>query len=33
VKLPELPRMADFARFGEAVGRGVGWLAGTFIAA
>jgi len=33
VKLPELPRMADFARFGEAVGRGLGWPAGTFISA
>jgi hypothetical protein len=25
--------MADFARFGEAVGRGLGWHAGTFIKA
>jgi len=33
VKLSELPRMADFARFGEAAGRGLGWPAGTFIAA
>jgi hypothetical protein len=33
VKLDELPRMADFARFGEAIGRGLGWQAGTFIKA
>jgi len=33
VKLPDLPRMADLARFGEAVGHGLGWRAGTFIAA
>jgi hypothetical protein len=33
VKLLELPRMADFARFGEAVGRGLGWPPGTFISA
>ena len=33
VRLTELPRMADFARFGEAVGRGLGWPAGTFISA
>ena len=25
VQLASLPRMADFARFGEAVGRGLGW--------
>ena len=30
VRLPELPRMADFARFGEAVGRGLGWPDGSF---
>jgi energy-coupling factor transporter ATP-binding protein EcfA2 len=33
VKLLELPRMADFARFGEAVGRGLGWPAKTFVSA
>jgi hypothetical protein len=33
VKLLALPRMADFARFGEAVGRGLGWKPGTFISA
>jgi len=33
VRLAELPRMADFARFGEAVGRGLGWPAGTFLSA
>ncbi len=33
VKLAELPRMADFARFGEAVGRGLGWPAETFLSA
>ncbi len=33
VKLAALPRMADFARFGEAVGRALGWPAGTFISA
>jgi hypothetical protein len=33
VHLTELPRMADFARFGEAVGRGLGWPAGTFLSA
>ena len=33
VKLTELPRMADFARFGEAVTRGLGSPAGTFITA
>jgi hypothetical protein len=31
VRLAELPRMADFARFGEALGRGLGWPAGTFL--
>jgi hypothetical protein len=31
VHLAELPRMADFARFGEAVGRGLGWPAETFL--
>ena len=33
VQLAELPRMADFARWGEAVGRGLGWPAGTFTSA
>jgi hypothetical protein len=33
VRLAELPRMADFARFGEAVGRGLGWPAETFLSA
>ena len=27
----KLPRMADFARFGEAVGQGLGWPAETFL--
>jgi hypothetical protein len=31
VQLAEAPRMADFARLGEAVGRGLGWPAGTFL--
>jgi hypothetical protein len=30
VKLSRLPRMADFAKWGEAVGRGLGWAPGTF---
>ena len=33
VQLAKLPRMADFARFGEAVGRGLGWPTETFLAA
>jgi hypothetical protein len=33
VRPAELPRMADFARFGEAVGRGLGWPPETFLAA
>jgi hypothetical protein len=33
VRLAELPRMADFARFGEAIGRAMGWPAGTFLSA
>ena len=33
VRLPELPRMADYACFGEAVGRGLGWPDGTFLSA
>jgi hypothetical protein len=32
VQVAELPRMADFALWGEAVGRGLGWGAGTFLA-
>jgi hypothetical protein len=31
VNLSTLPRMADFARFGEAVGRGLGWPEETFL--
>ena len=31
--LNELPRMADFAEWGEAIGRGLGWGAGAFLAA
>jgi hypothetical protein len=31
--LKELPRMADYAEWGEAVGRGLGWGAETFLAA
>jgi hypothetical protein len=30
VKLSRLPRMADFAKWGEAVGRGLGWAPGAF---
>ena len=33
VQLADLPRMADFALFGEAVGRGLGWAPETFLAA
>ena len=33
VQLPKLPRMADYAMWGEAVGRGLGWPAGTFLSA
>ena len=33
VDLKELPRMADFAEWGEATGRGLGWGASTFISA
>jgi hypothetical protein len=33
VQLADLPRMADFALFGEAVGRGLGWPRETFLAA
>jgi hypothetical protein len=29
--LPRLPRMADFALWGEAVGRGLGWPRGAFL--
>jgi hypothetical protein len=32
VKLTELPRMADFATFAEAVGRALGWQAETVLA-
>ncbi len=32
IKLAKLPRMADFAAFGEAVGRTLRWPDGTFIA-
>jgi hypothetical protein len=31
VHLAELPRMADYAMWGEAVGRGLGWEPGTFL--
>ncbi len=31
VHLAELPRMADYAIWGEAVGRGLGWEPGTFL--
>ena len=31
VDLKELPRMADYAEWGEATGRGLGWGAGTFL--
>jgi len=31
VKIPALPRMADFAQWGEAVCRGLGWEAGLFL--
>jgi hypothetical protein len=33
VHVAALPRMADFARFGEAVGRGLRWTEGEFLAA
>ncbi len=33
VRMAELPRMADFARFGEAMGRGLGWASETFLRA
>jgi putative DNA primase/helicase len=33
VRLTHLPRMADFARLGEAVGRGLGWGEGAFLSA
>ena len=32
IRLTELPRMADFACLGEAVGRALGWPEGTFLA-
>jgi len=31
VKIPALPRMADFAQWGESVSRGLGWEAGSFL--
>ncbi len=31
IDAPKLPRMADFAAFGEAVGLTLGWPAGTFL--
>ncbi len=31
VKIPALPRMADFAHWGESVSRGLGWEAGSFL--
>ena len=31
VDLKELPRMADYAEWGEATSRGLGWGAGTFV--
>jgi len=31
VKIPALPRMADFAQWGDAVSRGLGWEAGSFL--
>ena len=33
VKLDRLPRMADFAKWGEAVSRGLGWKQGAFLRA
>ena len=33
VRLARMPRMADFARFGEAVGRALDWGEGTFLRA
>ncbi len=33
VNVPKLPRMADFAAFGEAVGRALGWKPGTMLSA
>ena len=33
VQIADLPRMADFARFGEAVGRALGSPANTFLSA
>jgi hypothetical protein len=33
VSPPSLPRMADFGRHGEAVGRSLGWVDGAFLAA
>ncbi len=33
ISLTELPRMADYAKWGEAVGRGLGWAPHTFLSA
>ncbi len=33
IKLEELERMADFTRWGEAVGQAAGWAPGTFVSA
>src|SRR5262249_43670176 len=33
VQLSRMPRMADFARWGEAIGRGLGWHQGELTAA
>ena len=33
LRIEDLPRMADFARIGEAVGRGLGWPEGAFLEA
>ena len=33
IKLAELERMADFTRWGEAVGQAAGWAPGTFVSA
>jgi len=33
IQLIEVPRMTDYAFFGEAVGRGLGWPAGSFLSA
>ena len=33
MRVAKLPRMADFARFGEAIGRALGWPAEAFLTA